>query len=63
MIDSFIFTSEIVPEGYLDKYCDTVSGSILDAVLTQNKHARVTCETLAKTGGMIILSCESNTKA
>lgn len=59
---SFIFTSESVSEGHPDKLCDAVSDAVLDAVLEQDKHARVACETLAKTG-MIILAGELTTTA
>ncbi len=62
MSNSFIFTSESVSEGHPDKLCDAVSDAILDAVLAQDKHARVACETLAKTG-MIILAGELTTSA
>ncbi len=62
MSHSFIFTSESVSEGHPDKLCDAVSDAILDAVLIQDKHARVACETLAKTG-MIVLAGELTTSA
>ncbi len=62
MSNTFIFTSESVSEGHPDKLCDAVSDAILDAVLTQDKHARVACETLAKTG-MVILAGELTTTA
>lgn len=62
MSNSFIFTSESVSEGHPDKLCDAVSDAILDAVLAQDKHARVACETLAKTG-MIVLAGELTTSA
>ncbi len=56
------FTSESVTEGHPDKLCDAVSDSILDAILTQDRHARVACETLAKTG-MVVLAGEITTTA
>jgi S-adenosylmethionine synthetase len=56
------FTSESVTEGHPDKLCDAVSDSILDAILTQDKHARVACETLAKTG-MVVVAGEITTTA
>ena len=43
-----VFTSESVSEGHPDKLCDQVSDAILDAVLAQDKKARVACETLVK---------------
>ncbi len=62
MSNTFIFTSESVSEGHPDKLCDAVSDAILDAVLAQDKHARVACETLAKTG-MVLLAGELSTTA
>jgi S-adenosylmethionine synthetase len=56
------FTSESVTEGHPDKVCDHVSDAILDAILTQDKHARVACESLAKTG-MIVVAGEITTTA
>jgi S-adenosylmethionine synthetase len=56
------FTSESVTEGHPDKLCDAVSDSILDAILTQDRTARVACETLAKTG-MVVLAGEITTTA
>jgi S-adenosylmethionine synthetase len=47
---SFIFTSESVTEGHPDKISDQISDAILDAILTQDRHSRVACETLVKTG-------------
>ncbi len=55
-----IFTSESVTEGHPDKICDQVSDAILDAILEQDPMARVACETLAKTG-MIIVAGEVTT--
>ena len=46
----FLFTSESVTEGHPDKVCDRISDSILDAILSQDKNARVACETFATTG-------------
>jgi len=62
MRKDFIFTSESVSEGHPDKLCDQVSDAILDAVLAQDKHARVACETLAKTG-MVVIAGELTTTA
>ncbi|MCI1750082.1 methionine adenosyltransferase [Megasphaera cerevisiae] len=44
------FTSESVTEGHPDKMADQISDSILDAILTKDKNARVACETLVTTG-------------
>jgi S-adenosylmethionine synthetase len=41
----YLFSSESVTEGHPDKIADQVSDAILDAVLTQDKKARVACET------------------
>ena len=56
------FTSESVTEGHPDKLCDHVSDAILDAILTQDKNARVACESLAKTG-MVVVAGEITTTA
>lgn len=48
--ESYLFTSESVTEGHPDKVADAISDSILDAVLAQDKKARVACETLVTTG-------------
>src|SRR5262252_2389775 len=45
-----LFTSESVTEGHPDKIADQISDSILDAILTQDTHSRVACETLVTTG-------------
>ena len=58
----FLFTSESVTEGHPDKLCDAVSDSVLDAILTQDKHARVACETATKTG-FVLIAGEITTKA
>ncbi len=62
MPDTFIFTSESVSEGHPDKLCDAISDAVLDAALAQDKHARVACETVAKTG-LILLAGEITTSA
>lgn len=61
-MSNYLFTSESVSAGHPDKLCDQVSDAILDAVLAQDKNARVACETLAKTG-MIVLAGELTTTA
>jgi S-adenosylmethionine synthetase len=48
------FTSESVSEGHPDKVCDQISDAILDAILTQDRTARVACETMVKTGFVAI---------
>ena len=42
-----LFTSESVTEGHPDKLCDFISDSILDSYFTEDKNARVACETVA----------------
>ncbi|MBD3639715.1 MAG: methionine adenosyltransferase [Marinobacter sp.] len=54
MSDYNIFTSESVSEGHPDKLADQISDAVLDAILTEDKHARVACETMVKTGVAII---------
>ncbi len=52
-----IFTSESVSEGHPDKVADQISDAVLDAILTQDpdpQHARVACETMIKTGAVIV---------
>jgi S-adenosylmethionine synthetase len=49
-----LFTSESVTEGHPDKMADQVSDAVLDAVLAQDKKGRVACETLLKTGYVMI---------
>jgi S-adenosylmethionine synthetase len=56
------FTSESVTEGHPDKLCDQVSDAILDAILAQDPKARVACETLAKTG-IVMVAGEITTSA
>jgi S-adenosylmethionine synthetase len=56
------FTSESVTEGHPDKVCDAISDGILDAILTQDPKARVACESLAKTG-MVVVAGEITTSA
>ncbi|MDY0131994.1 MAG: methionine adenosyltransferase [Desulforegulaceae bacterium] len=48
--ESVLFTSESVTEGHPDKVADAISDSILDAIIEQDKKARVACETLVTTG-------------
>jgi len=48
------FTSESVTEGHPDKICDQISDAILDAILTEDKNARVACETSVTTGLVLV---------
>ncbi|MES9928146.1 MAG: methionine adenosyltransferase [Candidatus Thiodiazotropha sp. 6PDIVS] len=57
MSKDFIFTSESVSEGHPDKVADQISDAMLDAILEQDPHpdrARVACETLIKTGAVMV---------
>jgi S-adenosylmethionine synthetase len=54
MANSYLFTSESVSEGHPDKVADQVSDAVLDAILTNDKRGRVACETLVKTGVVIV---------
>lgn len=59
---SFLFTSESVGEGHPDKIADQVSDCILDAHLKQDPNAKVACETLTKTG-MVMVAGEITSQA
>ncbi len=54
MSDYSVFTSESVSEGHPDKMADQISDAILDAMLQQDPDSRVACETLIKTGLVVI---------
>ncbi|MEI6068931.1 MAG: methionine adenosyltransferase [Methylococcaceae bacterium] len=60
--NNFSFTSESVSEGHPDKVADQISDAVLDALLAQDPRSRVACETLVKTG-MVILAGEITTNA
>jgi S-adenosylmethionine synthetase len=62
MPESVLFTSESVSEGHPDKMADQISDAIVDAIIDQDPHARVACETLVKTG-MVVLAGEITTSA
>jgi len=53
-MSTHLFTSESVSEGHPDKVADQISDAILDAILTQDKKARVACESLVTTGLALI---------
>jgi len=61
-LKNFVFTSESVSEGHPDKMCDQISDAILDGLLEQDPNSRVACETLAKTG-MVVVAGEITTRA
>lgn len=54
-MEKILFTSESVTEGHPDKICDQISDAILDAIITQDPHARVACETTTTTGLISIM--------
>ena len=58
----FLFTSESVTEGHPDKVADQISDAILDAIIAQDKFARVACETLVTTG-LAMIAGEITTNA
>jgi S-adenosylmethionine synthetase len=60
--DNYLFTSESVSMGHPDKMADQISDGILDAILSQDPHARVACESLLTTG-LVCLAGEITTKA
>jgi S-adenosylmethionine synthetase len=62
MANDYMFTSESVSEGHPDKVADQISDAVLDAILTQDKRGRVACETLIKTG-VVIVAGEVTTSA
>ncbi|QOL25681.1 methionine adenosyltransferase [Thalassotalea sp. LPB0316] len=57
-----LFTSESVSEGHPDKIADQISDAVLDAIIAEDKFARVACETMVKTG-VAIISGEITTEA
>lgn len=57
-----LFTSESVAEGHPDKIADQISDAVLDALLKADPRARVACETLIKTG-MVVVAGEVTTEA
>ena len=60
--NNFLFTSESVTEGHPDKIADQISDGILDAIIAQDKHSRVACETILTTG-LAFVAGEISTKA
>ncbi len=54
-MNKFLFTSESVTEGHPDKVCDQISDAVLDAILSQDKTARVACETFCTTGVVTVM--------
>ena len=62
MAEYSVFTSESVSEGHPDKVADQISDAVLDAMLRQDRESRVACETLIKTG-IIVVAGEIRTGA
>jgi len=62
MSNAFLFTSESVSEGHPDKIADQISDGILDAIIADDPKARVACETMIKTG-MVVVAGEVTTSA
>src|ERR1700739_398080 len=62
MSRSFSFTSESVSEGHPDKVADQISDAVLDAILAADTKGRVACETLIKTG-VVVVAGEVTTSA
>ncbi|HHT9131684.1 MAG TPA: methionine adenosyltransferase [Candidatus Tripitaka californicus] len=60
--ERYLFTSESVAIGHPDKIADQVSDAILDAILEQDPYGRVACETLVKTG-LVLIAGEITTTA
>ena len=58
----YLFTSESVSMGHPDKLADRISDGVLDALLAQDPHSRVACETMVTTGKAVIAG-EITTKA
>ncbi|GBG13799.1 S-adenosylmethionine synthetase [Novimethylophilus kurashikiensis] len=61
-MSDYLFTSESVSEGHPDKVADQISDAIVDAILAQDKHARIAAETLCNTG-LVVLAGEITTSA
>ena len=58
--EQFLFSSESVTEGHPDKVCDMISDGVLDAIIKEDPHGRVACETLVTTG-LVVLAGEIST--
>jgi len=50
MSNQYLFTSESVTEGHPDKVADQISDAVVDAILANDPHGRIACETLVTTG-------------
>lgn len=54
-MSKILFTSESVTEGHPDKVCDCISDAVLDAIISQDKNARVACESFCTTGTVNVM--------
>jgi len=61
-MSNYLFTSESVAEGHPDKVADQISDGILDAIIAEDKAARVAAETLVTTG-LVFLAGEITTSS
>ena len=61
-MSEYLFTSESVSEGHPDKIADQISDRVLDEILKQDPQGRVACETLVKTG-LVLVAGEVTTTA
>jgi len=61
-VSRWTFTSESVTEGHPDKMADQISDTVLDAILAEDPHGRVACETLLTTG-LCVVAGEITTSA
>ena len=61
MSKSRIVTAESVTAGHADKLCDQIADRVLDAILTEDRYARVSCEVLVSTG-MVVVTGQITTK-
>ena len=62
MAEISLFTSESVSEGHPDKMADQISDAVLDALIAKDKTSRVACETMIKTG-MVVVAGEVTSEA
>ncbi len=60
MSEYSVFTSESVSEGHPDKMADQISDAVLDAIIKDDRNARVAVETMVKTG-MVVVAGEVTT--
>ena len=62
MAEISLFTSELVSVGHPDKMADQISDAVLDALIAKDKTSRVACETMIKTG-MVVVAGEVTSEA